>query len=47
MSEETLWERFTESGKITDYLSYVNVKGNNNADSRRNSSEGAFCRRNG
>ncbi len=26
MQEETLWLRFAETGKISDYLSYCNYK---------------------
>lgn len=33
MNEEQLWEKFTVSGKINDYIRYINIKEQKNDNS--------------
>lgn len=42
MSAEALWEEFTQSGKIEDYLKYKN-KDKTNDNTGRNSFKGTSC----
>ena len=40
--EEMLWDRFTKTGRIEDYLSYAVYRDTDDND-RRNSPERALC----
>lgn len=42
MSSDVLWDKFTQTGTIVDYLRY---KDKLNDNTRRNSSEGTSCGR--
>ncbi len=42
--EELLWDRFTETGRIEDYLSYAAYTKDTNDHNRRNSPERALGR---
>ncbi|HQL99172.1 MAG TPA: hypothetical protein PLH98_01215 [Ruminococcus flavefaciens] len=42
--EEMLWERFTETGRIEDYLSYAVYTEDTHDNNRRNSPERALGR---
>lgn len=40
---DELWNKFEETGKISDYIAYIRYKqnGEKNADNKRSGSEGA------
>ena len=47
MTEDMLWNRFAESGKIEDYLQYSAKKETEDDNIGRNSDKGASCGRTG